>query len=212
MRVIDPDSWERKDIYNFFAPLSDPFYSVTFRIDVTELYEYTKTRGLSFFQGLVWACTEAVNGTEAFLMAVRDGQLVMLDWRDPSFTDLKAGSEKFHIVTMEHIRDIDEYCREAVRLSAAQETFIDPAKESDSLIYYSCLPWVDMTAFHGERDYSSPGALDDSIPRVTWGKYTEENGRKKLCIAVEVNHRFIDGVHIGRFAERLEQQIKSLSA
>ena len=211
MNKLDYNAWPRREAYEFFSTISNPFYMVTFRADVTGLYDYTKARGLSFYMGMIWACTEAINGVEAFRIALREGELVVLDRRDPSFTDLKRGAEQFHIVTMAHIGDIDAFCREAVRRSAEQNTFIDAEKETDELIYYSCMPWVELTALTNERNLSAPGALDDSIPRIAWGKYVEESGRKVLGLSMEVNHRFIDGVHIGRFAQWLEQCIGQLS-
>ena len=210
--VMDLDKWERREAFEFFTGISDPFYMVSFRVDVTDLYAYTKSKGLSFYAGMIWACTAALNETEAFRVMIRDGGPVITDRRDPSFTVLKEGSEQFRVVTMDHIGEIDEFCREAARLSEEQDAFIDMSKESDSLIYYSCLPWIELTAITNERDRNAADAADDSIPRIAWGKYTEEGGRKKLNISIEVNHRFIDGVHIGRFAENLEKQMKALKA
>ncbi len=203
MTPIDPGTWERREAYEYFSRFSDPFYAVTFIQDVTDLYGYVKRHGLSFYRALVWACTEAVNAVPAFLTAVRDGAPVQLDGRDPSFTDLKKDAEQFRIVTMPRMGDIGAFCAEAERLGRAREDFLDPEKESDDLIYLTCLPWIELTSFTNGRDLSAPGALDDSIPRLAWGKYTGENGRKRLGISLEVNHRFIDGVHIGRFAGEL---------
>lgn len=209
--VMDINKWGRKEAFEFFSSISDPFYMVSFRMDVTDLYNYTKSKGLSFYAGMIWACTSAINDTDAFRVMIRDGRLVMTDRRDPSFTVLKEGAEQFRIVTMDHIGDIDVFCEKASCLSDEQETFIDMSKESDSLIYYSCLPWIELTAITNERDRNAPDAADDSIPRLAWGKYIEEGGRKKLTISIEVNHRFIDGVHIGRFAENLEGRMKVLN-
>ncbi len=202
MSELDMNAWERRDAYQYFSSFSNPFYMVSFRLDVSDLYRYTKERGLSFYAGMIWVCTEALNRVEAFHMTVRDGKPVRLPRRDPSFTALKPGAEQFHIVTMEHMEDMDAFCRTADRLSKTQYRFLEEEKESDQLIYYSCLPWIDLTAMTNERNLSAPGALDDSIPRLCWGKYTEENGRKTLGVSMEVNHRLIDGVHIGRFAEQ----------
>ena len=65
---LNYDEWKRKDIYEFFSSMSNPFYMVTFREDVTNLYRYTKAHGLSFYAGMIWACTQAFNQTEAFLI------------------------------------------------------------------------------------------------------------------------------------------------
>lgn len=211
MRAISFDSWERKDIYEYYSKISNPFYMVTFRQDVTRLYRYVKAHGLSFYQGMIWACTQAVNDVSAFRVVMRQEGPVLLDRRDPSFTDLKPGAEQFHIVTMANIPEIDAFCREATRLSRAQEGFIDEDKEGDTLIYYTCLPWIDLTALTNERDLSTPEALADSIPRIAWGRFNRENENITLGISVEVNHRFIDGLHIGRFAERLTHYIEELN-
>ena len=32
---VDFALWPRREIYEFFAPMSDPFYSLTFPLDVT---------------------------------------------------------------------------------------------------------------------------------------------------------------------------------
>jgi chloramphenicol O-acetyltransferase type A len=74
------------------------------------------------------------------------------------------------------------------------------------MIFFSCLPWVDITALTNERDFDP----NDAIPRVAWGKYVEENGRETLGLSLEINHRFIDGLHIGRFAEALQRRIEAL--
>lgn len=210
MKMIDYEKWERKEVYEFFSGLSDPFYMVSFKIDVTVLHEYAKEHGLSFYKALIWACDEAINGVEAFMVSFNDGGLVMLERRDPSFTDLKKGSELFHIVTMEHHEDIRTFCKEADLISNEQDTFIDLSKETDGLIYYSCLPWLELSAMSNEKDLSSEKSRNDSIPRISWGRFVEEKGRRKLTICMEVNHRFIDGIHIGMFAERLEKIIVGL--
>ena len=97
---LDPEQWPRRDVYRFFSGMQNPFYMVTFQLDVTELRAYTKQNGLSFYYALVWLCTEACNEVEAFRLTLRGGEVWRLDRRDPSFTDLPAGSEVFHIVTL----------------------------------------------------------------------------------------------------------------
>ena len=51
-----------------------------------------------------------------------------------------------------------------------------------------------------------------SIPRISWGKYVERGGRRELGMSVEVNHRLVDGLHLGRFVQALEGRIEALSA
>ena len=198
--------WERKELFDFFSRMSDPFYSVCFRLDVTRLYEFCKARGLSFYYALIYLSTKAINETEAFSYALRGGELVRYRERRPSFTDLKKGEERFYIVTMPCEGTMEDFCRAARAKSAAQKNFIDMTEEKDDLIFFSCLPWLDVTALTNERNFDP----DDAIPRLAWGKFTLREGRRELGYSVEVNHRFIDGLHIGRFGERLQAMIDAL--
>ncbi len=93
MKKIDLECWDRREIFDFFSPLSNPFYSVTFRLDVTELYRFCRERGLSFYYTMVFLVTRAVNGTEAFLYTIRGGEVFLLDRREPSFTDRREGEK-----------------------------------------------------------------------------------------------------------------------
>ena len=200
------ERWERKELFGFFSGVSDPFYSVTFRLDVTRLYELCKARGLPFYYALVWLSAKAINDTPAFSYVLRGDELVRLEKRRPSFTDLKKGTESFHIVTMSADGTLEDFCRAAREKSAAQTAFIDMSQEGDDLIFLSCLPWLDITALTNERNFDP----DDAIPRLAWGKYVLRDGRRELGYSVEVNHRFIDGLHIGRFGERLQALIDAL--
>ena len=47
MHKIDMNTWPRAELFWFFSGVSQPFYSVTFRVDVTNLHAYTKARGIS---------------------------------------------------------------------------------------------------------------------------------------------------------------------
>ena len=206
MQRLDFDSWPRRKIYDFFSPISDPFYSVTFRLDVTQLHRYTRARGLSFYHSLIWLCTRAIGRVEAFSYAVKDGQLLRLEGRRPSFTHLKKGSEQFQIVTLPFEERLEDFCAAAREKAERQDFFIDFAGEGIDMIFFSCLPWVDITALTNERDFDA----DDAIPRIAWGKIVAEQGRETLGLSIEVNHRFIDGLHIGLFAKELERQIREL--
>lgn len=59
----------------------------------------------------------------------------------------------------------------------------------------------------GRRDIFDP---NDSMPRIAWGAYTEESGRKTLRISLEANHRFPDGLQAERFYEELCRLIAAL--
>ena len=198
--------WPRQEIFNFFSGMPDPFFSVTFTLDVTNVKVFTKENGLSFYYAMVWLCSKALDQVDAVHYTLRGGELYRLETRWPSFTDLKPGKEQFHIVTMPAGDEIKTFCRDAKEKSMAQENFINMDVEGDFLWFCSCLPWLPLTALKNEGTSNK----DDAIPRLAWGKYTEENGRYTLGLSFEANHRFIDGLHVGQFYQALCKLIDNL--
>ena len=206
METVDLASWPRREIFEFFSPISDPFYAVSFRLDVTKLRAFTKTRGLSFYHSLIWLCTRAMERVDAFSYAIADGQVVRLSSRRPSFTHLPKGSEQFQIVTLPCEGSLEDFCAAAKEKAESQDFFIDLKDEGIDMIFFSCLPWLDVTGLTNERNMDR----DDAVPRIAWGKFVEENGRWMLGMSLEVNHRFIDGLHIGLFVKELEKLMEEL--
>ena len=52
MQKIDLAVWPRAELFRFFSAVSQPFYSVTFRVDVTNLHTYARAHGVSFYYAL----------------------------------------------------------------------------------------------------------------------------------------------------------------
>ena len=99
MTIIPKADWPRREIYDFFAGMSHPFYTLTFPVDVTPLRAWCRREGMPFYPAMVYGVTKAMERVEAFLYKERAGQIVRVDRLVPSFTDLRPGSETFHIVT-----------------------------------------------------------------------------------------------------------------
>lgn len=210
MKVIDQNNWKRKAIFDHFSMSSNPFYMCTFNVDVTNVYKYVKEHKLSFYYTMMHCVIKAVNAVENFHYAIEGDDVVYLDHRDPSFTDMYDDSECFHIVSMPFIDDIAEFNKQARERNLAQTFFLDYERENNALAYISTLPGVELTGITNEFDYMNPDMKNDSNPRICWGKFNDKNGRKVLGLSMEVNHRFIDGIHISKFAKELEKIINEL--
>jgi len=206
MHPIDYENWPRKAIFEFFSATELPFYSVTFNLDVTNLLRYTREHQLPFYEALTYFATKAVNGVDAFSYSICNGAVVKLEDRTPSFTDLDKETELFRIVTPPPANSLEDYCEKARKAKSEQKSFITEEAGNLELVYISCLPWIELTSLTNEHSLNK----DDAFPRIGWGKYVERDGRKILGISIEVNHRFIDGVHIGKFGQLLQQMIDEL--
>ena len=207
MREIDLQTWPRRAVYALFSGCDWPFYQISFPLDVTRLRAYTKHEGLSFYFTLSWLLTKGMQQQEAFLIRIRQGRLFVMDELLPSCTDMRPGAEVFHFVTLPAGEDPVDFCRRAREISQTQTGMFDDTLEArDEVVYFSCLPWLPVLSLTNERHVDT----DDCIPRVGWGKYREENGRLMLPICLEVNHKTVDGLHIGRLYEYLQSAIDSL--
>ena len=119
---------------------------------------------------------------------------------------MKKDAEFFHICTMSAVGSIEDFCREAAETSSSQQCFINYSDERGDLIYVSCLPWLELTGLTNEGELEK----DDTIPRIAWGRFVPEGDKLMMGFALEVNHRFIDGADIGRFAAELERLMDEL--
>lgn len=206
MRYIDPAQWRRKPVSDFFGGLDFPFYSTAFRTDVTGLYARAKASGVSVYHAVAWASMRALNGVDAFLYKLRGDTIVRHDFLSPSLVEPAADGELFKIVHVDWLpgEPMEAFCTRVAELAEKQDFFIDMVDEArDDLAYLSCLPWLDFTMLTQEMSCRR----DDSIPRLTWGKIVPgPDGARGMTCSIQVNHRLVDGRHIGRFAEALQSE------
>lgn len=205
MQILDQSRWERKEIFDFFSRLDYPFYAVTLPVEVTPVRTFARENQVSFYYMMIWLCTKALNQVPAFRLRVRGDQVVQLDQTDPSFTSLRPGSQAFRIISTPWVADPLTFCARARQVDEAQTAFLQ-GEDTDSLIYFSCTPWFDFTSLTNEHSLDR----DDTVPRLAWGRWYEENDRLWVHLSVEVNHRLIDGLHIGQMKEALDREIAAL--
>lgn len=206
MKKIELATWNRREIYEMFSKLDYPFYSVTIPVDVTNVKKVSKEQNLSFYYMMIWICTKAVNQVPAFNMRIRGTDIYELDETIPSFTVMEQGEECFRIITTPFCEDMKQFCEECSKKTKQQRSLFGSETFGDELIYISCTPWFDFCALTNEHSFHK----DDTIPRIAWGKYYEENDRLMVHLSVEVNHRTIDGFHLGKLKEAMDQEISNL--
>ncbi|MBQ6333082.1 MAG: hypothetical protein IJI34_10020 [Clostridia bacterium] len=207
---IERENWSRNGHDRLFARLDVPFYSLTWRVDVTGAAAYAKRRGVSFYAVMIWVTMRAVNGVEAFRYELRGDEVYLLDHRDPSYT-YPWDDELFGICGIPWI-DGEDPISFAARMRTAEQRNRSPipTAEADAAghdIYISSTPWFDYT--HVTQEF--PLDNTDSTPRIMWGRFSEnEQGRKILSYTVQVNHRLIDGIHLARLLDGLNGAILAL--
>lgn len=204
-QYIDINTWDRKEHFDFFSQSDMPLYSITTEIDVTGLRKFAKANKTSFYLSLVYVCTKAMIRVKNFRYRIRGDKVVLLDDLRPSFTHMDKGAELFKYVSYPAGDDILEFCRKAKEKATAKDYYMDDPEDLayDDFIYITCLPWFTFTSITLDFCLNK----DDCIPRLTWGKYFERDGKTLLNLGVQVNHRIIDGYHIGLFLDELNKEL-----
>ncbi len=192
-RVIGKEGLKRRQMYEVFSKFGDPSISLDVRVDVTETVKFSKTTGTSFFIDTLYAVSMAVNGIEEMRYRVLNGEIVCFESTDPGYT-VTTGDGMYRNCKHKMSSDYGEFYKSAI------ET-IEAAKKGDSKegwgderideIYFSCVPWVDFLSVRQPLPLGDEGSM--GIPRIVWGRFTEENGRYLMTIDVTVSHAFIDG-------------------
>lgn len=207
MKCINFDTWKRKSHYSFFEKVDNPQFNICLNIDVTNFLKFVKRNKLSFYYSMIYASTYVMNEIEEFRYKIRDGKIIIHDKLQPSFTDMSPNEDLFKIVTLDLGDNIIKFSNNAKEISTKQtEYFPETNLTQDELIYFSCIPWISFTSISNEIVMDK----EDSIPRISFGKYFNQGDSVLLPYSIQVNHMLLDGVHVGRYIERLQQFINEL--
>ena len=76
---IDIDNWERKENYLFFKDFTNPYYTVTSFVDVSNAYAASKQLNIKFSQLAMYASLKAVNEIEPLRYRQIEGEVWLFD-------------------------------------------------------------------------------------------------------------------------------------
>ena len=197
-KVIDESKWERVLHCKIFRNSVEPAFCVTFEVDVTDFLRKVRENGWSFTIAMVYAVCKCANEVEAFRYRFLDGKVVLYDQINTAFTYLNKDTELFKVVNVPFVSDISEYVATATRTAREQKAYFTGPLGND-VFQCSPMPWVAYT----HVSHTNSGKKDNATPLFDWGKFHEENGRMMMPLSVQAHHSFVDGLHVGRFAEKL---------
>ena len=207
MKRIDMATYPRRDHFEHFYGMAYPYVGVTVEVDVTALLTLCREKGYSFYLMVLHAVALAADEVDEFRRRIDDGGIVEYDECPTSHTELKPDGT-YAYCTLHHHMPLAEYLQraEAARAAARKSGSIEEENEVQSMYFISTLPWLHYTQL------IQPVACgDESNPRFTWGKYQQNaEGRMMMPLSVLVHHALADGVHIAKFYDEFEKQMKHL--
>ncbi|MFC0877451.1 CatA-like O-acetyltransferase [Saccharicrinis sp. FJH2] len=210
MKYIDLENWNRRGHYEFFHKMDYPQFNICMDIDISNFISFAKQNGLSFYYSMVYASTTIINRIENFKYRIRDDKVVLHDKIHPSFTDMSnaESNDLFKMVTVDLSDDIHDFVKIARQTSENQKDYFVPEKlmGRDDLIYITCIPWISFTHISHTISLNK----NDSVPRISWGKYYKQGKRTLLPFSVQANHSLIDGYHVGKYIDKLQTFIDEI--
>ena len=207
---LDLANWPRRDTFEFFRGFDKPYFNICTTLDVTNLLAFLRPRpDLSVSLAYHYFALRVANEIESFRYRLKDGKVLVHDVIHAGTTVLLP-NESFIMAYFDYEQDFEKFmsaAMPAVEAARAAGTF-SPRSNDEPRIHFTVLPWVSFTSFSHARNWGR----EDSVPKIAFGKFTKENDRVFLPISVEVHHALMDGLHVGRYLDRMQEMLLNPAA
>lgn len=127
---------------------------------------------------------------------------MLFDKIDTAFTYLNKETELFKVINVPMQETLEEYVKLAARTARKQKEYFTGPLGND-VFQCSPMPWVSYTHI----SHTNSGKKDNATPLFDWGKYYEKAGRIVMPVSVQAHHSFVDGIHIGKFVDLLQEYL-----
>lgn len=201
-KIIDERNWKRAIHCQVFRNSIEPQYCVTFELDITNFLKMVIEKKYSFTMSLIYVVSKCANNIEEFRYRFLDGRVVLFDKIDTAFTYMNHDSELFKVVNVELKDTLEEYVSLAYETAINQEEYFT-GPLGNNVFQFSPMPWVSYTHI----SHTNAGKKDNATPIFVWGKFFERDGKILLPFSVQVHHSFVDGIHIGKLSDILQNKL-----
>ena len=206
MKIINIESWNRKEHFEFFSRMASPYFGITTEVDCTIAYDNAKENGNSFFAHYLHKSMIAVNSVEELRLRIVDDQVALFEKinagatvgrEDGTFGFIFVNfSDDFKIFNTELQSEI-----QAVLNSRGLRLNDDDIKKD--LIRHSTIPWTSFTGLLHPTNFNRT----ESVPKITFGKFSIREGKKYLPVSIEAHHGLVDGFHLAKYLSEFQRQL-----
>ncbi len=192
---IDFTNWPRKSHYDFFKEFDEPFFGITAEVDCTKAHHQAKNLGCSFFLYYLHKSLVTVHQLDAFRYRMEGDEVYLYEEIKASATIGRPnGTFGFsYIPYFSDFKDFEESATLEVE-RVKQSLTVNPSAAHD-VIHYSSVPWIRFTSLTHARKYNQA----DSVPKISFGKLTEEKGKLLMPVSIFGHHALMDGFHVGEY-------------
>jgi chloramphenicol O-acetyltransferase type A len=200
-KVINIQSWKRRDHFLFFRRFDDPFYDITVHVDMTRFSERVKEEKAPFFISYLYASLKAIHHEPAFRLRLEEDSVVEFDTVSAG-PAIERPDGTFGFSRIPYHEDFGVFCRQAEKEIKRVRDNSDLYADSEDLdvIYYSTIPWFSFTGLSQPR----MNLKTDSVPKIVFGRIEKENDRLIMPMALQVHHALIDGRDIADYLKHFQ--------
>jgi len=154
---------------------------------------------------MIYVVTKAANEIEEFRYRFKDGQVVLYDGIKTSFTYLNKETELMKNLVVEMTSTLEEFLVQAKEVNERQKEYFTGPMGND-IYQFSAIPWISFT--HISHTYSAK--KDNAVPMFDWGRFYKKEGKLVLPFSIQAHHSFVDGIHMGKMAKKLQVNLDEL--
>lgn len=211
-KIVDMDKYYRKGVYRHFTEDCKCSTSITSKLDVTQLFEYSKKTNTKFYINFLYILSKTLNSREDYRMQYLydKQQLVVFDKINPSHYIFHEDTETCTVVYTEYFEEYEKFynvCMAEIEKAKETREYGLDSKNHPNYFDASYISWLSYDSLNIEL----PDGYLHYLPIINWGKYKEENGKLLMPVSVRLNHAVADGYLNAKVFMLLEKEIKNLS-
>ena len=206
MEIINIESWNRKEHFEFFSRMASPYFGITTEVDCTIAYDNAKENGNSFFAHYLHKSMIAVNSVEELRLRIVDNKVALFEKINAGATVGRADGT-FGFIFVNFSDDFENFNKElqneiqTVLNSTGLRLNDDDIKKD--LIRHSTIPWTSFTGLLHPTNFDRT----ESVPKITFGKFSIREGKKYLPVSIEAHHGLVDGFHLAKYLSEFQRQL-----
>ena len=213
-QIIDIETWERKENFNFFRRFQNPQLSITSEVECGGAKKRAKEAHQSFFLHYLYAVLRAANEIPELRYRIDpEGCVVLYDQIDILSPIKIKENGKFFTIRFPYHEDFETFYQEARKIIDSIPENGDPyaaengevANGDYGLILLSATPDLYFTSITGTQEKQS----GNNYPLLNAGKAIIKKGKLVMPIAMTIHHGFVDGHHLSLFYRKVEELLKS---
>ena len=207
-KVIDIEKYYRNGVFRHFTEDCKCSVSMTARVNVTALVEYSKRRGTKFYINFLYILSKVLNSRDDYKMGYlwETNELICYDVINPTQYVFHEDTETCTPVYTSYSEDYNIFYKNALddveRAKNDREYKLDIVNHPN-WFDASYISWISYDSMNIEL----PDGYLFFPPIVNWGRYRRENDRLAMPVSVRLNHAIADGFLVANVFRLLQKEI-----